>query len=198
MKFRDMGMNRVEKCSNCGVEISEEGDDYLYEGLCEKCNSEILEKDNKFRNVGVPHEKSMLPVAQEYVDKLNDLLTTIEESRVKAIAAIGKDAKSFLSDKKTLCYILDLANISYEVTKLALTSGYAIEFLNRKTDILKEALLLKITKMKEMPETKDLEDLRKISKQMTDMDEIKQKLKTQMDNEKNVLMKVLRTKSGLD
>ena len=39
-------------------------------------------------------------IAQEYVDKLNDLLTTIEESRVKAIAAIGKNAKSFLSDKK--------------------------------------------------------------------------------------------------
>jgi len=184
-----MGMNRVEKCSNCGVEISEE-DYYLNEGLCEKCNNENLEKDDKFRNVDVPLEKSMRPAAQEYVEKLNDLLTTVEESRVKAIAAIGKDAKSFLSDKKTLCYILDLANISYEATKLVLASGYAIEVLNRKTGILEEALLLMITKIKEIPETKDLEDLRKILKQMTDMDETMQKLKTQMDNQKNALMRL--------
>jgi len=184
-----MRLNEVEKCSNCGVEVSEE-DYYLNEGLCEKCNNENLEKDDKFRNVDVPNEKSMLPVAQEYVDKLNDLLTTIENSRVKAIAAIEKDAKSFLSDKKTLGYIVELANFSYEATKLAFTSGYAIEFLNRKTDILKEALLLLVSRIKEMPETKDLEDLNKISKQMTDMDEIMQKLRTQMDKEKNALMRL--------
>ena len=41
-----------------------------------------------------------------------------------------------------------------------------------------------------MPETKDLEDLKKISKQITDMDEIMQKLRTQMDNEKNALMRL--------
>ena len=188
-------MNRLEKCNNCGVEISEEAY-YLYEGLCEKCNNENLEKDDKFRNVDVSHEKSMLPAAQEYVEKLNALLTTIEDSRVKAIAAIEKDEKSFLSDKKTLCYILDLTNISYEATKLAITSGYAIDFLNRKTDILKEALLITITKIKEMPETKDLENLRKISKQITGMDEIMQKLKTQMDNQKKRLDATLGQKSG--
>jgi hypothetical protein len=188
--IQDMRLNGVEKCSNCGVEVSEEVY-YLNEGLCEKCNNENLEKDDKFRNVDVPNEKSMLPVAQEYVDKLNALLTTIEDSRVKAIAAIEKDAKSFLSDKKTLGYIVELANFSYEATKLAFTSGYAIEFLNRKTDILKEALLLLVTRIKEMPETKDLEDLNKISKQITDMDEIMQKLRTQMDNDKNALKRLL-------
>jgi len=184
-----MGMNRVEKCGNCGAEISEE-DYYLNEGLCEKCNNENLEKDDKFKNMDIPNEKSVLPVAQEYVDKLDGLLTTIEDSRIKAIAAIEKDEKSFLSDKKTLCYIVDLTNISYEATKLALATGYSVEFLNRKTDILKEALLLTITKIKEMPETKDLEDLNKISKQMTDMDEIMRKLRTQMDKEKNALMRL--------
>jgi transcription initiation factor IIE alpha subunit len=55
-----MGMNRVKKCSNCGVEISEE-DYYLNEGLCEKCNNENLEEDDKFRNVDVSNEKSVLP-----------------------------------------------------------------------------------------------------------------------------------------
>ena len=85
---------------------------------------------------------------------------------------------------------MDLTNISYEATKLALATGYSVEFLNRKTDILKEALLLKITRIKETPETKDLEDLNKISKQMTEMDEIMQKLRTQMDKEKNALMRL--------
>ena len=52
-----------------------------------------------------------------------------------------------------------------------------------------DPLLLKITKMKEMPETKGFRrNLRKISKQMTDMNEIIKKLKTQMDNE-NVLIR---------
>ncbi len=179
----------MEKCSICGVEISEE-DYYLNEGLCEKCNNENLEKDDKFRNVYVAPKKSVLPVAQEYVDKLTGLLTAIEDSRVKAIAAIEKDEKSFLSDKKTLCYIVDLANISYEATKLALATGSAIEFLNRKTDILNEALLLTITKIKEIPETKDSEDLRKILSQTADLDEIMQKLRTQIDKEKNALMRL--------
>jgi len=45
-------VNKVGKCNNCGVEISEE-EYFLNEGLCEKCYNENLENDNKFRNVDV-------------------------------------------------------------------------------------------------------------------------------------------------
>ncbi|MGA3289138.1 MAG: hypothetical protein ABSD42_02725 [Candidatus Bathyarchaeia archaeon] len=40
----------MEKCNNCGIEISEEIY-YLNEGLCEKCYNEGLEKDAKFRTI---------------------------------------------------------------------------------------------------------------------------------------------------
>jgi hypothetical protein len=45
-------VDRVEKCNNRGVKISEE-DYYLNVGPCEKCYYEILDEDNKLRNVDV-------------------------------------------------------------------------------------------------------------------------------------------------
>jgi hypothetical protein len=43
--------------------------------------------------------------------------------------------------QKQFSNILDIANISYEATKFAFTLGYALDFLNQKTETLKEALL---------------------------------------------------------
>jgi len=47
-----MVVKKLEKCNNCGVEVSEENY-FLNDGLCEKCYRENLEKDEQFRNINV-------------------------------------------------------------------------------------------------------------------------------------------------
>jgi len=45
-----LGVNKLERCNNCGVEMPEE-DYYFNEGLCDKCKKKIAAKEKEFTSI---------------------------------------------------------------------------------------------------------------------------------------------------
>ena len=131
-------------------------------------------------------EPFYVPVSEEYAKDLQDFIVEIEKSRERALSEIRKDAKSIFTNKKTLAYILNLINISHEVSKDAMIGIYSLQFANEKIDLLEQAiaiLMTKIGRLEKLSSVKDVKELKETQKEQEALDEIKAKIKVQCEKE---------------
>ncbi len=145
----------------------------------------------KSKNTKVTSPKKQLepfyvPVSEEHAKDLQDFIVEIEKSRERALSEISKDAKSIFTNKKTLAYILNLINISHEVSKDAMIGIYSLKFANEKIDLLEQAiaiLMTKIERLEKLSNVRDVKELKETQKEQEELDAIKAKIKVQCEKE---------------
>jgi hypothetical protein len=121
-----------------------------------------------------------LPVAYEYSDDLEDFLKTIEGAHQKALDSISIKKRSFFSDKDVLLYVKNLVNLSHEMGKINVQTMMACEFLYRKTELMEEIMKKMLDKMEKMPDLKDVEELKSMSRQLSAIDSVIGKIQAHM------------------
>jgi len=133
-----------------------------------------------------PFSHIELPIALEYNNVVKDLLNQIEDSHASAVIAIDEDSRSIFSNKKILLYVMNLVNISHEMSRYSIISAFAVDYVNRKLEVVEKAVQFLIEKTKRLPTKADLKKLKKISKQLTDIDAVMQNVKVMAEKEKEV------------
>jgi hypothetical protein len=132
------------------------------------------EKDNREthnKNTGILIGKEMatsnaeridLAILKEREPLLAETIKVIEDSRINGLKSIDYiERKFYVGNKDVLLYLRFLINISCEATKYGFANGFAIEYLQKKTELLEKALGI-LSEKSSATQKKLLDDLEKL------------------------------------
>jgi hypothetical protein len=133
-----------------------------------------LDKDEETKQA---IENIALPISQENVKALKNLMEAIDKWKEDASEEIDKETKSLFTNKKFLRYVLNLVNVLYESYRASEIAYFSLDFINRKVMMLEQVLTVMQNQLKEMPASEDVKKFREMSARMTEMDSLMTKIK---------------------
>ncbi len=127
-----------------------------------------------------------LHFAYEYTDSLKEYFENVDKAETRDLAVIDKKAKAMFSDKTTLSYLRNLVIEAHESAKNNMLTILACDCIYTKMEILSKAVVVLLDKVKELPDAKDVRELKDLQQRLTVIDSIMQQVQSRITaNDKN-------------